>query len=515
MTDLVQQVQRTLRRHAMIARGARVLVAVSGGADSLALLDALRQLGATGGWSLHVATLDHGIRGAAGAADAAFVRDTARAWDLPVTVGRADVPTMAQSAGLGLEASARGVRYAFLLRLARSIGSSEIAVGHTQDDQAETVLLHLIRGSGLRGLRGILPVAPLSEAHIIADAAIVFDPPLADPRAAPDLWPTLVRPLIETSRATIDAYVAARGLEPRQDATNTDPAYLRNRIRHEVLPLLAELNPEIRAGLARTADLLREDADLVEDAAQAALEDVWLESGSDTLVLDQGVWSEFSRAEKRMVLRAAVRWLRPAGLDLAFVHVEDAVRVADGGATGATAVLPDGLALRVEYGTLVIGPAQTDPEDDLAAPLLDPGQPPVTFHAGETASVTCGAWRFEAGPLPPGADVAAIHADPLAAVLCVPRGATLVLRARHPGDRFGPRGMGGRTQQLADTLINMKVPKRFRDRIALVTVDGAIAWFAAPARDRLRGRVTEAFAYSEAGCEGKVAIVLGWRAANK
>lgn len=497
----------------MIAPGARVVVAVSGGADSLALLDALRRLSRAEGWVLHVATLDHGLRGAAGAADAAFVRARALEWDLPVTVGRADVPAVARGRGLGLEAAARGVRYAFLLRLARQIGAPLIALGHTQDDQAETVLLHLIRGSGLRGLCGMLPVAPLTAGHALEDAAILFDPPLSGPPAAPGLWPTLIRPLIDTSRAQIETYLAARGLTPRQDATNADPAYLRNRVRHEVLPLLAALNPEIRAGLARTADLLRADAELVEQVGAAALDAARIEAGAGVVALDRAAWARLLRAEKRLVLREAVRRLRPDLVDLAFVHVEDAVRVADGGTVGSSATLPGGLVLRVDYAALVIGPVGAAAEID--APLLAPGQGALSFVAGEAVRVVFGAWRFEAGPLPPGADVAAIHADPLAAVLCVPPGAALALRARRRGDRFVPRGMGGRVQKLADTLSNMKVPARLRDRVALLTVGEAVAWFAAPTADGLRGRAADPVAFSAGGCGDGVALLVRWRRTGK
>ncbi len=495
----------------MIASGAQMVVAVSGGADSLALLDALRQIASADGVSLHVATLDHGIRGAAGAEDAAFVRALALDWGLPVTVGRADVPAVAQEAGIGLEAAARGVRYAFLLRLARQIGAAVIAVGHTQDDQAETVLLHLIRGSGLRGLRGMLPVTPLTAGHVLGDVTITFDPPLTGPPAGPDLWPTLIRPLIDTSRAQVDAYVAARGLTPHQDATNADSTYLRNRVRHEVLPILAALNPEIRAGLARTADILRADAELVEQAGVAALDAVRIEAGEDALALDRAAWARLSLAEKRIVLRQAVARVRPDLADLAFVHVEDAVRLADGGTVGSTATLPGGLALRVDYAALVIGPDIVTAEID--APLLELGQGALSFVAGEVARVVIGAWQFEAGLLPPGADVAAIHADPLAAVLCLPPGAALGLRSRRRGDRFAPRGMHGRSQKLADTLINMKVPAHLRDRLALVTVDDAVVWFAAPTVLGLRGRAAESVAFDASICQDKMVVMVRWRRA--
>ncbi|NDJ74952.1 MAG: tRNA lysidine(34) synthetase TilS, partial [Chloroflexi bacterium] len=279
--DIQQRVQRivreTIRRHDLIQPGALV-VGVSGGADSMVLLRLLCDWQDELGLRPHVATLDHELRGGAGAADAAFVRETATAWGVPVTVGRADVRAVAESTGLGTEAAARGVRYRFLRDVARQIDASQVAVGHHLDDQAETVLLHLIRGSGLEGLRGMLPRTPLSRGHVLDDVEIEYDRLLnGEPYAPdiwPDVWPEIVRPLLAVSRADIEAFAAARELDYRQDTTNTDVTYLRNRLRHEVIPLLEQLNPNIRATLARTAEVLRADADLVAATSALALAQV-------------------------------------------------------------------------------------------------------------------------------------------------------------------------------------------------------------------------------------------------
>ncbi|HVO71839.1 MAG TPA: tRNA lysidine(34) synthetase TilS, partial [Aggregatilineaceae bacterium] len=214
MADLVERVKQTIARHRLIAAAETLVVGVSGGADSLVLLHVLICLREPLGLRLHTATLDHGMRGAAGAADAEFVRQIAGEWGVPVTVGRADIPALAAQLRMNPEEAARQVRYAFLIQVARHASAPKIAVAHHRDDQAETVLMHLIRGSGLSGLRGMLPATPLDEYHLPPDIPIIFDPPLAGDPPREGARPVLVRPLLDISRAEIDAYAAAHRLQP-------------------------------------------------------------------------------------------------------------------------------------------------------------------------------------------------------------------------------------------------------------------------------------------------------------
>ncbi|PYM07965.1 MAG: tRNA lysidine(34) synthetase TilS [Candidatus Rokuibacteriota bacterium] len=221
---MIDAVRDTIRRHAMLAGGEAVLVAVSGGADSVALLYALQALGAELRLTLSVVHLDHGLR-AESADDGAFVEALARARSLPVSVERITV-----APGGSLEARAREARYAALRRHAARVGAERVALGHTADDQAETVLMRLIEGAGPRGLRGIPPVRGI-----------------------------FIRPLIETRRAEIVDALQRAGLAWREDPSNRDPKLLRNRIRHELLPqLAASYNPAIVAALNRAAALTRD-----------------------------------------------------------------------------------------------------------------------------------------------------------------------------------------------------------------------------------------------------------------
>lgn len=512
---LRDDVRAFIARHDLIRPGAGVVVGVSGGADSLVLLHALAGLGAEAGWALHVATLDHGLRGEAGAADAAFVRDTAREWGLPVTRGRADVLAAAEAHGLGVEEAARQVRYTFLLRVARQVGAAVIAVGHNRDDQAETVLMHLIRGSGLSGLRGMLPATPLSTYHLLPDIAIATDPPLDERAAREDSWPALVRPLLGTPRAAIEAYAADHGLHPRQDATNQDQTYFRNQLRHTVLPLLESLNPNIRATLARTAEALRADADRVYALGEAALARALRAERPGSVLLDRAVWAGLTLSEKRHIVRTLAYRLRPALRDVSLEHVEGAVRLIDAGRPGTAATLPGGLEVRVEREVFSLGAAGEDvlavvPGED--APALAPGSSGATFLPGESVRQVYGGWVFEARPARAGEDLDAAHADPLAAALRVPVDGWLKLRTREPGDRFRPRGMGGHSQKLSDTFNAMQVPQGWRDRAPLLAVDGEIVWFVAPSGDGLRGRVSEPAGELEGATErATVVVIVGWR----
>lgn len=511
MPDLVGRVAQTIERYALCAPGDHVVVGVSGGVDSLVLLHVLCRLRDRLGIALHVATLDHGLRGAVGAADADFVRTTAEAWGVPVTMGRTEVPALAKALRLGVEETARRVRYTFLVRVARQVGAERVAVGHQRDDQAETVLMHLVRGSGLSGLRGMAPASLLTDSHILADIPLHCDPPLEAP-VAPHLWPVLIRPLLEVSRADILAYAADQGLQPRADASNADLTYLRNRLRHEVLPLLETLNPNIRQTLAQTADVLRADAAALEGLGTTALAQVMRPSSPGTVVLDRRVWEQLPLALKRYVIRAAVCQLRPALRDLSYAHISGATTVAQGGRIGARASLPAGLALRVGYDTLIVGEAGAV-EVGGDAPALDPSRPGPSFRAGQVAEYVSGEWCFSARPLQSTDEVAAVLADPLCAVLWVPEDATLALRTRRPGDRFRPRGLGGHSQKLADTLIALRVPALWRDRVPLLTVNGVIAWFVAPTPEGVRGRVAEPFALPDPLPEGRtgVGVVVCWR----
>lgn len=492
--DLLREVESS----GLIPDGARVVVGVSGGVDSLVLLHVLIQLRAAHGWTLHAATLDHGLRGEAGAADVAFVAETAQAWDVPVLTRRVDVPALAEESGMGIEAAARAARYRFLTQAALLSRASIVAVGHNRDDQAETVLLNLLRGGGLDGLSGMAPISVLAGPmqSVQGETGPVI----------------LVRPLLTIPRAAIRAYAAAHDLHPREDASNADLAFRRNRLRHEVLPLLETINPAVREALVRTAELLRGDAELVRRAGATALARVRRQSGPGQVRLDRALWGTLLVGEQRQALRQIAAEVCPA-CEWSYTHIEAARHVAEQGETGAQAVLPGGWLLRVERDVLVIAPAADDPAAAVDAPAI--GDSPPTFAPDAPIAYRSGSWEFSARPLAASEDALGLCEEPLTGVLQVPAGARLALRRRARGDVFCPRGMGGRSKPLNEMLADLGVPGYWRNRVPLLTVEGAIAWFAAPTDRGLRARVAEPYAVQPGSpAVGTVRVVVAWRRAE-
>ncbi|HEX5226847.1 MAG TPA: tRNA lysidine(34) synthetase TilS [Bryobacteraceae bacterium] len=272
---MLDRIAQFIARHGMIAPGQRVGVAVSGGADSVFLLHALRELG----FSLSVIHIEHGIRGATSVEDAEFVRDLAAGFGLPFHLHRANVPAIEGN----LEEAARNVRQAYYAELIESRAADRVATGHTRSDQAETVLFRILRGSGLTGLAGILPVTREG----------------------------LVRPLLEIDRAEIEAWLRERGVGWREDLSNQDRAYARNRLRHDILPLLREtFNPQLDTALSHLGTLARDE------------EDYWESALGPT----PGVIAVADLAEVPLAL--ARRRIRRAAGKIAFDHVERIIEMA-------------------------------------------------------------------------------------------------------------------------------------------------------------------------------------------
>ena len=321
MTPLHDQIRRTIARHALCGPGRRLLIALSGGSDSVALALALRDLAAYDGFAVAgLAHLNHRLRPTAGR-DAQFCQDLAARLGLPILVEAIDVQGYAASQRLSLEDAARRLRYDFLHKAAYQAGADRIAVGHTRDDQAETVLLKLMRGAGPTGLAGIFPR-----------------------RGA------VIRPLLDVARSDLRSYLILRGETWVEDETNDDLDNPRNRIRHQVLPELDRaVRGDVRPALARAASLAREDGQLLEELAERRYAEV-ATAVADTVELDAGRLSDDAVAVRRRVLWTALRAVsgsREVGLD----HVEAALLVLSGEQAGM-----DGPGSRVELrrGKLVL-----------------------------------------------------------------------------------------------------------------------------------------------------------------
>ncbi len=441
--ELLCRMRETIARYRMLDPGDRVIVAVSGGADSVCLLHLLLVLRDAYALALHVAHLHHGLRGSEADRDEAFVRREAERLGLSCTVERLTPADYAPLKKLSRQAAARDLRYAFLGRVAERVGATRIALGHTADDQVETILLHLLQGSGPEGWGGI--------------------PPVRGP---------YIRPLIETPRALIEEYLPAAGISWLEDSSNRDLRYLRNYLRREVLPLLRRLNPRLADTVGRGARLLREESSHLEAEAEAAFDRALLETRRpegealpDRLVLSIAAVASLDPSLQRRILRRVIATCRGSARGLRAAHLEAARERVLAGSTGNRIALPGGWTLRNAYGRLIM---ERHPSV-LSAP---PAPVPVSVP-GRTAAPAFGllletAWLDRLPAEPPSRDRLYLDAERLPG--------PLQLRARLPGDSLYPAGMGGRRKKLQDLLVDMKIPREDRDRIPLLVSGDALVW---------------------------------------
>jgi tRNA(Ile)-lysidine synthase len=449
----------TLARHDMVHRGDRVLVAVSGGPDSTALLALFRRAARRLGVDLHVAHLDHGWRGRASARDAEFVRRLALRMGLPVTIGHADGRTAPDTTRRqsSREAIGRALRMRFLMETATAVGAARVAVGHTLDDQAESLLMRLLRGSGTRGLAGTYPVVD----------------------------GLFIRPLLGVRRAEIMDYLRSRRQAYRVDPTNRDTSLTRNRVRRRLIPLLErEFNPSVAEVLARSAGLLRDEEAWMNDLARAAFRDTaTIEPGGVSLAAP--MLAAMPRALLRRVLRLAVESARGHLLGFDFRHVDEMERLL--ARPGLVTIdLPGGLRVGRRPGTLRLesvvaggraraaraSAARRSPsgQDDTAAGGCREAVCPIPGSVdlpGLGLALRARVVAPEDPGVAPGPDRACLDADLLPGPLLV--------RPRRPGDRFVPLGGPG-TRKVKSFLIDRKVPVAERGRIPLVLENGRVAW---------------------------------------
>lgn len=458
---LWQTVLRTLRPFPLTSTQTKLLVGVSGGADSLALLHLLwRQLGAA---RLAVAHFNHGLRPEADD-DARFVEQSAASWQIPFISEKTNVADVAETLQLSLEAAGRLMRYHFFARQAAHVGAAAIAVAHHADDQAETVLLHLLRGSGSAGLRGMLPVGQMPESEGVV----------------------LLRPFLNITRAEIEAYCTRHGLKPCMDQSNEDIQFARNRIRHELLPLLQTYNPQISARLQQLAVITADEY----DAQLAQFNQIWPEivtsSGEEWLVLDRQKVTALPVAWQRLALRRVVGQLRPFHTEISFSTIEQARALILDKQTGAEASLPGGLLMQVRAKGVVFGEVTGRPAN---VPQLDSEQPIPMSVPGKV--YLRNGWYIAAEIQPDIAlETVRQNDDPWQVFVALVAGEPLWLRPSLPGERFQPLGMGGRSQAIQDLLSDRKVGRGERPLWPIVVTDRHPVWIVGQHLDE-RVRVTE------------------------
>ncbi len=427
-----------IRELRLLRPGSTVLCAVSGGADSVCLLHALYHLRPKLGFHLAAAHYNHMLRGEESDRDAAFVGQFAALCcgeqpladgsvlpAVPLFSGEGDVGAEAARLGLGIEETARKLRYAFLRRAAEEAEADCIATAHTADDNVETILFHLARGSGLRGMTGILPAGD-----------------------------DLIRPLLTTTRREIEAYLAYYGLPHREDHTNSDDAYSRNRIRHQVVPVLEDLYPGFAVRTANTAALLRADEDLLSDQARAISRQAVFQG--EGLSIAAALIAAAPDPLAARAVRQLIGRFNGGDQDCAAAHLEAVVGLCRGTDPSARVNLPHGITVRREYQQLMFTrSAAPSPWEETSLPL--PGEAAVGGW-----QVVCAVQVYAGQPQGPyefWLDRARIDA--------------LSLRPRRTGDRLRLPGRPEKT--LKKWFIDEKVPARLRPALPLLEWDGQVA----------------------------------------
>jgi tRNA(Ile)-lysidine synthase len=443
---LEPRVLRFIREHRLISGEPCLLVAVSGGPDSVCLLYVLTKLSEELGIRLHVAHLNHQLRGVESEADAGYVSDLSHRLGIPVTVEKREVKAYQAQQRCSLEEAAREVRYTFLAQVARDIGANQVAVGHTIDDHIETVLMHLIRGTGTRGLRGLQPRVSwqLSGGSL-----------------------TIIRPLLEVSREETASYCHQHQLTPRIDASNLSLSPLRNRIRHRLLPLLKGYNPRVVEALLRTARIAGDDLAYLDEESTRLWAEIARREGN-TVVLDKKAFLELPPALKRYLLRISIEKLIGNLKDIETRHIEEVMSALTKPA-GKRVSLPGGLTFAVAYHQYLIGqdPAALSPFPVLDAefPLKIPGE---TLIPG---------WRIDASVVDPSVvkGIGLINKDFTACFDLDQTGDKLLVRGRQRGDKFQPLGMN-QPKKLGEFMIDAKIPHPWRQRVPIVCSPSHILW---------------------------------------
>lgn len=449
---MFENIASTLANQCGLVKDRPIIAGISGGPDSLCLLGLLREHG----YPVIVAHFNHKLRSDADA-DANAVEQAASRMNFASVIESGDVREYAMREKLSIEEAARYMRYQFLMTQARRFKAQAVAVGHTADDQVETVLMHFIRGAGLAGLKGMTyrTILPL------------FDPQIP-----------IVRPLLDVWREETIVYCAAHGLRPRFDPSNESLDFLRNRLRHQLIPILESYNPRFREVLKRTAHSLAADHEILLQVVENAWSESVVQQTDNFIAFDIPTLTKQPLGLQRHLIRRSLELLRPDNLDITFAALERAVHFINDPAHRSRTELGSDLHLLRE-GALVYLLT-----DDVALPIerwpqMPEGQDVIPLSVPGAVSLA-GGWkmtseRWNMASL--AMDQARANDDPFQVWLDANLlSGALELRVRHDGDRFEPLGMDGHEMKLSDFFINVKLPQRARDRWPLLCMGDKVVW---------------------------------------
>jgi len=449
---IVRAVKQAIAEHSLFQFGDRVLVAVSGGADSVALIHLLETLAPLFAFRLAIAHLNHCLRKKESDRDAEFVLSLAQSLNLPVYLEKIDVHQYKRQHKLSLEEAARKVRYRFFNQVAEEKGFNKIALGHNYDDNAELVLMFLLRGSGPLGLSGI--------------------PPVRDDK--------IVRPLINVRRSEIRDYLAEKKLEYVSDTSNTDLKHQRNKLRHDLIPnILTSYNPRISEILNRLAVIMHAEDEWLDALVEPIFQQHLIHRENLGIQLSLEGFKRLPRAAQRRLIRRAILTVKGDLRRITYTHVDAVIRLATTGPTTGSLDLPDRIMLRRNHGVLSISKAQDHwrSRDNGSSNRICPSYEYVLDAPGEIRIQETGDTlrlaEIGIDEIPDfrqtGQRLAFFDINKVRFPLTV--------RNFRPGDRFSPLGMTG-TQKLKKFFINNKISREQRVKCPLVVSNHRIIWVA-------------------------------------
>ena len=437
---ILETIRQTIKKYSMLAGGDKVLIGLSGGADSVCLLKTLDKLREEYNLDLHAVYVDHGLRPEETPAEAEFAKKTAENCGAGFYAEKIDVLSYCKKEGLGKQEAARTLRYEVYERLAAQIGANRIALGHTADDQVETFFMRLLRGAGRKGLSGIPPVRKIKGK-------------------------TIIRPLIGTSRAAIEEFLRQEGAGFITDPTNFRRDYTRNKIRLDLLPVLKKLNPNLDETILRTAQILAEEERYFEIQVMKGLMMLLRNKTGEEIELFLVPLESMDTVLLRRTLRKAIELAKGFNKKrtLGFEHIEDMIGLIKKGKPGDRLDLPGPVRAVKKYSTFLIS---SKPAAHIGTGELDcPGSISIAGTGlAITASVLESAERGANGK-----SVAVLDAGRT--------GQKLVVRGRKEGDFFYPSGLGGK-KKLQDFFVDEKVPRDERDAVPVVLSGDNIVWVA-------------------------------------
>ena len=462
MLEIESRVMSFLRPNNLIQPGESIVVGVSGGADSVCLFHMLA------GWQnefdikLHVAHLNHQLRGAESDTDAEYVANLAASVGIPVTIGKRDVADYRSKRNYSTEEAARELRYDFLAKVACDVGAHQVAIGHTRDDQVETVLMHILRGTGISGLRGLEPCSPFPFCH---SEVKVKNPGLV-----------VIRPLLDITRQETLSYCQEHQLMPRFDSSNLSLCFLRNRLRLELLPSLRKYNPSVDQALLRLAKIAKDDSSFIEQQALQLWDEVSRQE-KYAICLDKEKVSALPVALQSRLIRLAVDRVLGDTRDIEANHIE-AIRSLLTKPVGKRISLPHGIICQGEYDELVIISAAKYAQ--LLSSLCP--FPPLQgeFRLKVPGETVLPGWKVIASIVQRQAASLSLRGTECRSNLIAEfdldkTGTELFIRKRQSGDRFQPLGMD-MPKKLQDFMVDAKIPLSWRQHIPLVCSPQQIVW---------------------------------------